>query len=138
MSTFTFELVSPERQVFSGLVEQVVVPGAEGEFGVLAGHAPFVSSLKPGILTVHAGGGSPKRLYVAGGFAEISGGVLTILAARAVPVEDVSGEEIDAAIAETEAMGAASKDDETKRKATERVDQLRAVKAALGTAKTTH
>jgi len=74
-----FELVSPEKLVFSGEVQQVDVPGAEGDFGVLEGHAPFVTTLRPGILTVHTAGGS-QRIVVLGGFAEVSAEGLTVLA----------------------------------------------------------
>lgn len=137
MATFNFELVSPERQLFSGAVEQVVVPGAEGDFGVLAGHAPFVSSLRPGILTIH-GDGQPRRLYVRGGFAEVSEAGLTVLAERATPVEDLRAEQIDAEIRDAEEDLADAKDDAAKSKAAEKLDQLRSVKAALATAGSTH
>jgi F-type H+-transporting ATPase subunit epsilon len=88
MATFHFDLVSPEKLLFSGEVEQVDVPGSEGDFGVLAGHAPLVSLLRPGILTVHAGGGS-ERIVVLGGFVEVSAEGLTVLADVATSVEDV-------------------------------------------------
>ncbi len=78
MATLHFELVSPEKLVFSGEVDQVDVPGAEGDFGVLAGHAPMVTTLRPGVLTVFAGGGQQK-IVVLGGFAEVSAKGLTIL-----------------------------------------------------------
>ena len=83
-----FELVSPEKLVFSGEVEQVDVPGAEGDFGVLAGHAPFVTTLRPGILTVH-GAGAAQRIVVLGGFAEVSAQGLTVLADVAEAVEGI-------------------------------------------------
>jgi F-type H+-transporting ATPase subunit epsilon len=88
MATFHFDLVSPEKLLFSGEVEQVDVPGSEGDFGVLAGHAPLVSLLRPGILAVHAGGGS-ERIVVLGGFVEVSADGLTVLADVATSVEDV-------------------------------------------------
>jgi F-type H+-transporting ATPase subunit epsilon len=88
MATLHFELVSPEKLVFSGEVEQVDVPGAEGDFGVLAGHAPFVTTLRPGILTVHAAG-SAQQIVVLGGFAEVSADGLTVLADVAEAVETV-------------------------------------------------
>ena len=88
MASFHFDLVSPEKLLFSGEVEQVDVPGSEGDFGVLAGHAPLVSLLRPGILTVHAGGGS-ERIVVLGGFVEASAVGLTVLADVATSVEDV-------------------------------------------------
>ncbi|MFN3855325.1 MAG: F0F1 ATP synthase subunit epsilon [Phreatobacter sp.] len=137
MATFHFELVSPERQLFSGAVEQVVVPGAEGDFGVLAGHAPFVSSLRPGILTIH-GDGQPRRLYVRGGFAEVSEAGLTVLAERATAVEDLRADQIDAEIRDAEEDLADAKDDAAKARAAEKLDQLRSVKAVLATAGATH
>jgi F-type H+-transporting ATPase subunit epsilon len=79
MATFHFGLVSPEQLLFSGDVEQVDVPGAEGEFGVLANHAPLVAALRPGILTMH-GSGEPQKIVVLGGFAEVSAQGLTLLA----------------------------------------------------------
>lgn len=88
MATFHFELVSPEKLVFSGEVEQVDVPGAEGDFGVLAGHAPVVTTLRPGILTVHGAGGA-QRIVVLGGFAEVSAQGLTVLADVAEAVEGI-------------------------------------------------
>ncbi len=83
-----FELVSPEKLVFSGEVEQVDVPGAEGDFGVLAGHAPMVATLRPGILTVKAAGGEQK-IVVLGGFAEVSSEGLTVLADLAESVDAI-------------------------------------------------
>ena len=87
MATFHFDLVSPERLLLSGEVEQVDVPGSEGYFGVLAGHAPFVTTLRPGILTIKQGG-SEERIVVLGGFAEVSPSGLTVLADHAAPVAD--------------------------------------------------
>ena len=83
-----FELVSPEKLAFSGDVEQVDVPGAEGDFGVLEGHAPFVTTLRPGILTVHGPGGA-QQIVVLGGFAEVSAEGLTVLADVAEAVEGI-------------------------------------------------
>ena len=83
-----FELVSPEKLVFSGEVEQVDVPGTEGDFGVLAGHAPMVATVRPGILTVKTAGGEQK-IVVLGGFAEVSGEGLTVLADVAESVEEI-------------------------------------------------
>ena len=87
MATLHFELVSPEKLLFSGEVEQVDVPGAEGDFGVLAGHAPVVTTLRPGFLTVYANGGTQK-IVVLGGFAEVSDKGLTVVADLADSVED--------------------------------------------------
>ena len=92
---FSFELVSPEKLLLSEDVEMVVVPGAEGDFGVLIGHAPLISSLRPGVIGTYNGDKVEKRIFVAGGFAEVTGERCTVLAEEAVPVE-----EIDAAAAE--------------------------------------
>ena len=88
MASLHFELVSPEKLVFSGEVEQVDVPGAEGDFGVLEGHAPMVTTLRPGILTVYGAGGA-QQIVVLGGFAEVSAQGLTVLADVAEAVEGI-------------------------------------------------
>lgn len=99
--TFHFELVSPEKLVFSGDVQQVDVPGLEGDFGVLENHAPIVAVLRPGFLTVHASGGM-QRIVVLGGFAEVSANGLTVLADVAEAVEDIDRSMISARIGELE------------------------------------
>jgi len=101
MATLHFELVSPEKLVFSGEVDQVDVPGIEGDFGVLAGHAPYVSTLRPGILTVHVAGGDQK-IVVLGGFAEVSAQGLTVLAELAETLADLDRAIIEARIREME------------------------------------
>jgi len=101
MATFKFDLVSPEKLLFSGDVEQVDVPGAEGDFGVLAGHAPYVTTLRPGILTVHASGGTQK-IVVLGGFAEVSASGLTVLADAAEAVEGMDRDMIARRISDIE------------------------------------
>jgi F-type H+-transporting ATPase subunit epsilon len=101
MATFHFDLVSPEKLLFSGNVEQVDVPGIEGDFGVLAGHSPMVTTLRPGILTVRGAGGVEK-IVVLGGFAEVSADGLTVLADMADTVEDMNRDVITARIGELE------------------------------------
>ena len=101
MATFHFDLVSPEKLLFSGDVEQVDVPGAEGDFGVLANHAPFVATLRPGILTVHGAGGAQK-IVVLDGFAEVSAQGLTVLANVAEAIEDIDRTMISTRISELE------------------------------------
>jgi F-type H+-transporting ATPase subunit epsilon len=92
--TFHFDLVSPEKLLFSGEVDQVDVPGTEGDFGVLAGHAPMVSALRPGIMTVIVNG-QAQRMVVLGGFAEVSAeGTLTVLADLADAVEEFDHEKL--------------------------------------------
>ena|SRR5262245_61128119 len=102
MANFHFELVSPQKLLFSGDVEQVDLPGAEGYFGVLANHAPMVTTLRPGILTVQVTGGQQQRIVVLGGFAEVSRDGLTVLANTADAVEDIDRETITARIDELE------------------------------------
>ncbi len=101
MATLHFELVSPEKLLFSGEVEQVDVPGAEGDFGVLAGHAPMVTTLRPGILTVHSGG-NEEKIVVLGGFAEVSAAGLTVLADMAESAEKIDRAVITSKIGELE------------------------------------
>ncbi len=101
MATFHFDLVSPERLLISGEVEQVDVPGAEGDFGVLAGHAPFVTTLRPGILTIKRNGGVEK-VVIFGGFAEVSPAGLTVLADVATAIEDFDQAMLDAQIKKSE------------------------------------
>jgi F-type H+-transporting ATPase subunit epsilon len=100
-ATFHFELVSPEKLVFSGEVTQVDVPGAEGDFGVLAGHAPLVATLRPGLLTVHGGDGE-ETYVVLGGFAEVSAQGLTVLADGAEAGEKIDPATIESFIADIE------------------------------------
>ncbi|MCW3797418.1 ATP synthase F1 subunit epsilon [Sphingomonas sp. BN140010] len=84
MADLRFELVTPERQVMAADVHMVVVPGTEGEFGVMAGHAPFMTTLRDGELAVYrTAGATPERITVGGGFAEVGDRGLTVLAERA-------------------------------------------------------
>src|SRR5437588_151747 len=101
MATLHFDLVSPEKLLFSGDVTQVDVPGAEGDFGVLAGHAPLISSLRPGVMTVYREGGALK-VVVNGGFAEVNPAGLTVLADVAVPLEDFDHDVLAREIKDTE------------------------------------
>ncbi len=106
---FNFELVSPERLLSSGKVAMVVVPGTEGDFGVLPGHAPMMSTIRPGAIAIYEADSNSltRRVFVDGGFAEVSDQGLTILAERAVPVGD-----IDPAAVATELVAARSAGDE--------------------------
>jgi F-type H+-transporting ATPase subunit epsilon len=136
MATFRFELVSPSRLVHSGEVDEVIVPGDDGEFGVLADHAPFVSTLKPGILTVRSGN-EQKRLYVRDGFAEVNPKGLTVLAEVAVPVEEVSASDMASEIEEAERALAEAKEGSERDQAARRVEQMKGVAAQLGAAGST-
>ena len=101
MATFHFELVSPDKISFSGEVDQVDVPGSEGDFGVLAGHAPLIALIRPGLMTVYAGGEQTK-LVVLGGFAEVGPDGLTVLADVATSLEDIDRAGLQAQITEME------------------------------------
>lgn len=128
---FQFELVSPERQLISEPVEQVVVPGADGYFTVLKGHAPFMSTMKPGVVDV-INGGETLRIFVRGGFADVSAAGLTILAEQAIPLDDVDPAMLAQDIKNTEEDVADAKDGATRDAAETRLQQLREVQAALG------
>jgi len=101
MATFHFDLVGPDKLLFSGEVDQVDVPGMDGDFGVLAEHAPMIALLRPGLLTVMVGGEN-QRIIIFGGFAEISPQGLTVLADYATSVEDLDPALLATRIAETE------------------------------------
>jgi F-type H+-transporting ATPase subunit epsilon len=99
MATFHFDLVSPEKLAFSGEVDQVDIPGTEGDFGVLAGHAPVVAAIRPGILTVITGG-SKQKIIVLGGIAEVSEKGLTVLAEVATSIDELDRAKFAATIGE--------------------------------------
>jgi F-type H+-transporting ATPase subunit epsilon len=131
MPTFHFELVSPEKLLVSSEVNQVDVPGEEGEFGVFAGHAPYVATLKPGVLRIY-GEGAPKAFVVRGGFAEVSPDGLTVLAEHAVLADGLDPAVITQAIKDAEEDIADAKDDVSRDKARERLEQLHRLQSALG------
>jgi F-type H+-transporting ATPase subunit epsilon len=116
--------------LFSGEVEQVDVPGAEGDFGVLPNHAPFVTTVRPGILTLFREGGALK-IVVNGGFAEVNPQGLTVLADMAVPLEDFDRSGLASQIKDAEEDVADTKDDWQRDKLSHRLDQLKALQAAL-------
>jgi F-type H+-transporting ATPase subunit epsilon len=126
-----FELVSPEQLLLSEDVEMVVVPGGEGDFGVLPGHSPMISTVRPGVIHVFADGGVSSRIFVAGGFAEVTGQRCTVLAEEALAVDD-----IDRAAVETDLQNAVEDiggtDDPGEQKAAEnRATTARAKLAAI-------
>ncbi len=94
-----FELVSPERLLLSEPVEMVVVPGVEGDFGVLPGHAPMISTVRPGVISIYEGGTARTRIFVAGGFAEVTPERCTVLAESAVPLAEIDRAEVEGQIA---------------------------------------
>jgi F-type H+-transporting ATPase subunit epsilon len=130
MATFHFDLVAPEKLLFAGEVEQVDVPGSEGDFGVLAGHAPLVTTLRPGILTIYEQG-KVIPVVVNGGFAEVGPTGLTVLANMAMPREDFDTEVLAGEIKDTEEDVADEQDAWKRDKLAHKLDQLKALQATL-------
>lgn len=125
-----FTLVSPERELMSRDVDQVDIPGTEGWMGILANHAPLMTTLAPGMVKIRDGS-DEKRIFVRGGFAEISPAGLTVLAEEAMPAEELSAEKIAQAIKNAEEDVADAKTDEKKLSAQQSLDSLKEMQAAL-------
>ena len=132
MATFHFDLVSPEKLLFSSEVTQVDIPGAEGDFGVLAGHAPIVTSMRPGILVIYGEAGEELRIVVNGGFAEVAPQGLTVLADAAVPLDEFDRSVLAGLIKDAEEDVADNTDAWHRDKLARRLEQLRTLQAALG------
>ena len=126
-----FDLVSPERMLLSEDVDMVTLPGAEGYFGVLAGHAPVISSLRPGVIEVTGGTTPNLRLFVRGGFAEVDAKKVIVLAEEAIPMADFDVAALDRRIADTEEDLAIGKTDAERARVSEQLDHLRQLRAAL-------
>ena len=134
MASFQLELVSPEKLLLSRAVEMVVFPAAEGEMGVLAGHAPMIVALRGGVISVREGGKVTEQLFVAGGFAEVAADRVTILAEEATPLASLSKSDAEARLAEAEAAftSAANETPEKREVAMERLLAARVmVEAAM-------
>jgi F-type H+-transporting ATPase subunit epsilon len=123
--TFKFELVTPERMALSEDVTQVLVPGVEGEFTVLPGHAPVISALRPGVIEVVEPDATRTRIYVKGGFAEVDADRLTVLAERALDVAAMGPDLIARELEIAEADLAAAADDASRLAAASAVERLR-------------
>jgi F-type H+-transporting ATPase subunit epsilon len=130
MTTFHFDLVSPEKLLFAGDVGQVDLPGSEGDLGVLAGHAPLVTALRPGIVVVYRQDGD-LRVVVSGGFAEVGPAGLTVLADRAVPLAEFDGAALAGEIKKAEDDFADATDGWQRDKLANRLDQLKALQTVL-------
>ena len=130
MASFHFDLVSPEKLLLAGEVEQVDLPGSEGDMGVLADHAPLVTTLRPGIIVVHREGGD-MRVVVNGGFAEVGPAGLTVLADMAVPIEEFDRSVLAGEIKDTEEDVADTTDGWQRDKLAHRLQQLNALQEAL-------
>ena len=130
MAALHFDFVSPERVLFSGDVDQVDLPGAEGDIGILAGHAPVVTALRPGILTIFRGG-AREPIVISGGFAEVGPGGLTVLADTAAPLDGYDTAMLATEIKDAEEDVADSTDPKERDKVAHRLDQLKVLQAAL-------
>ncbi|HEX2115553.1 MAG TPA: F0F1 ATP synthase subunit epsilon [Alphaproteobacteria bacterium] len=125
-----FELVSPERLLVSQAVDMVVVPGSEGDFGVLPGHAPFISTVRPGVIEIFEGNTVTERIFVAGGFAEVSNDRCTVLAEQASPLTDVNRPEIEAELRSLNEELVAARDDAERSAIATRIEVAEAKLAA--------
>jgi len=128
---FKFELVSPERLLVSEDVESVVIPGAEGEMTVMAQHAPVMTTIKPGVVTVNPVSGSQERYVVFGGFADILPSGCTLLAESATAVKNIDRADIARRIAEAREDISDAKDDESRTKAEQFLHQLTTLEGAI-------
>jgi F-type H+-transporting ATPase subunit epsilon len=130
MASFPFELVSPDKLVFRGVVEEVLVPGSEGDFLVLSDHAPVMTTLRPGILDIGETAAKHTKLFVRGGFADVGPMGLIVLAETTIPVDELSADRIAGEIQNADEDLADAPEDQ-KQAAQEKVDRLRELKDAL-------
>src|SRR5271165_3089095 len=130
MAQFPFELVAPDKVLFSGPAQAVVVPGYEGDFQVLADHAPTMAAVRPGVVGIDDAQGKHRRVFVRGGFADVHPLGLTILAETAIPFEDLSAAHLDQEIKNAEEDLADAAEDQ-KRQAQEKLDRLRELKDTM-------
>lgn len=132
MATFHVELVSPEKLLFAGEAESATVPSVDGEFTVLAAHAPLMAVLKPGVVRIVDDKQQVSRLFVRGGFADVNPSGLTLLAEYAIPVEEIDVASVDAQLRNAEEDLRDAKTFEDKQAASDKVVQLRDLRAAAG------
>jgi F-type H+-transporting ATPase subunit epsilon len=129
--TFKFELVSPERLLVSAEVDQVVVPGSEGDFTMLAHHAPLLTALRPGVIEIGMSGAERQRIFVRGGFAEVGPSGLIVLAETAIDLVELDKAVLDQSIKDAEEDVADAKEDGARDRAATKLDHLRQVQLAL-------
>ena len=113
--TIQFELVSPEKILVSEEAGMVVVPGGDGDFGVLADHSPLVSTIRPGVVSVYAPDGTIKKIFVSGGFADVDGKICSVLAEEAVNVNEIDRAKAEQSLADLRAELVAAGDDAVKK-----------------------
>jgi F-type H+-transporting ATPase subunit epsilon len=131
MAGLHFELVSPARLLFSGDVAGVSIPGTEGDMGILPGHAPVLSTLRPGVVTITRENGAIEKIFVRGGLAEVNPKGLTLLAEVAVPLAELDAAALAQQVKDAEEDFADAKDDETRRRTSENLEHLKALHASL-------
>jgi F-type H+-transporting ATPase subunit epsilon len=131
MATFHFELVSPDKVLFNGPAQSVLVPGSEGDFLVLSDHAPVMTSMRPGVVGIDDVNGKHGRVFVRGGFADVSRSGLILLAETAIPYEELRAENLDQEIKNAEEDLADAVEGDEKRLAQEKLDRLRELKDAM-------
>jgi F-type H+-transporting ATPase subunit epsilon len=130
MPTFHFELVSPDKVLFNGPAQSVLVPGNEGDFLVLSDHAPVMTAMRPGVVGIDDAEGKHRRVFVRGGFADTSQKGLILLAETAIPFEDFNADRLEREIKNAEEDLADANEDQ-KRLAQEKLDRLRELKDAI-------
>lgn len=128
----TMDLVSPEKLLLSDAYEMVVIPGAEGDFAIMAGHTPITSTLRPGVISIYEGDIEKDRIFVNGGFAQVSDDKITVLAEEAIHVVDLDRSDLEQRVQNAAEDVEDAKDDEVKRKAQENKDHLEQLLEALG------
>jgi len=126
-----FDLVSPEEMLLSQDVEMVTLPGAEGYFGVLAGHAPVISALRPGVIEVKGGETPDMRIFVRGGFAEVDAKKVIVLAEEAIPLENFDLAALDSRIKDAEEDLAVAKTEAERQGVSEALDYLKQLRAVF-------
>ena len=132
MAKLAFELVSPEQLLLAGEADMVSLPGTEGDMGILPGHAPLITSLRPGVIEVDGiADADDRRIFIAGGFAEVANDRLTVLAEEAIPLSQVNRADLDQRIKNAQEDVEDAKDDDSRRRAQQRLDNLRNLLTAL-------
>jgi F-type H+-transporting ATPase subunit epsilon len=131
MAGLHFELVSPARLLFSGDVESVSIPGTEGDMGIFAGHAPVLSTLRPGVVVVDKGAGHTDKIFVRGGFAEVNPTGLTVLAETAIPLAELDSHTLSQQVKDAEEDLADAKTNEDRRRASENLEHLKDLQRSM-------